>query len=212
MSKTLRQSAQPVVAAFDFDGTLTRRDSFLPFLARAVGEFQLRRAMVVLSPMLMRFALGKIPNWQAKQTLITYLLRGWTEEKLNEVAQSFARENIPLLLRPEAVERLRWHQKQGHQLILISASLEAYLIPWAQTMGFTKVLATQLEIEDGVVTGRLLGKNCYGPEKVERLKGFLGDLSGYCLYAYGDTKGDRELIAAAKYGYYRTFEELVKPY
>lgn len=198
----------PVVAVFDFDGTLTKRDSFLPFLCWAVGWPQFLWGMLILSLVLVKLALKLTPNGRAKEAFLTHFLSSWTEEKLLRVAQSFAVRELPKMLRPEAVKRLRWHEQQGHQLVVVSASPEVYLLPWAQSMGFSQVLGTRLEVKSGIVTGRILGKNCYGPEKVERLKAWLGDFSGYCLYAYGDSKGDRELLAAAKYAYYRRFEDV----
>ena len=197
----------PVVAVFDFDGTLTRRDSLLPFLQMAAGRWQFWWGLLVLSPILLGYAFGLIPNWRAKEAVLAHFLSGRKEEQLHQVAQKFAVEEIPKLLRPEAVQRLRWHQEQGHKTVLVSASLEAYLQPWAEAMGFARATGTQLEVQNGFLTGRILGKNCYGKEKVKRLKALLGDLSQYCIYAYGDSRGDRELLDAADYSYYRPFQD-----
>lgn len=197
--------ARPIVAVFDFDGTLTTRDSFLPFLCAAVGQFQFWLGLFILLPWLIGLALKIIPNGRVKEAFLTHFLAGWPEEKLHRVAQRFAVQKIPKMLRPEAVRRLEWHQSQGHKLVVLSASPEAYLVPWAQTMGFDTVIASRLEIQAGLLTGRLLGKNCYGQEKVERLKTGLGNLSDYCLYAYGDSAGDLQLLAVADYPYYRNF-------
>ena len=202
------QPTAPVVAVFDFDGTLTRRDSMFPFLLWAVGRLRFWWGMLVLSPMLLRYALRLIPNWRAKEAMLSYFFANWPEERLYKLGQRFAVQVIPQLLRPEALRRLRWHQEQGHQLVVLSASLEAYLLPWGEQMGFDQVISTRLEVQSGIVTGRILGKNCYGIEKVERLKAYLGDLSGYCLYAYGDSLGDRELLNIANYPYYRTFDRV----
>jgi HAD superfamily hydrolase (TIGR01490 family) len=164
--------------------------------------------MLVLSPMLLRYALRLMPNWRAKEAMLRHFFANWSEERLYKVGQRFAVQVIPQLLRPEALQRVRWHQEQGHQLVVLSASLEAYLLPWGEKMGFDQVISTRLEVKSGIVSGRILGKNCYGIEKVERLKAYLGDLSGYCLYAYGDSLGDRELLNSANYPYYRTFDRV----
>ena len=194
-----------VVAVFDFDGTLTRRDSLLPFLRISVGRFQFWWGLLVLSPILLGYAFGLIPNWRAKEAVLAHFLSGRKEEQLHQVAQKFAVEEIPKLIRPEAVQRLRWHQEQGHHTVLVSASLEAYLLPWVKTMGFDQATGTQLEVQKGFLTGRILGKNCYGKEKVKPLRALLGDLSQYCIYAYGDSRGDRELLDVSNYPYYRKF-------
>jgi len=90
-------------------------------------------------------------------------------------------------------------------VVLASASLELLLEPWARAAGVDDVLATRLEVRDGRLTGRLAGPNCYGPEKVARLEALVGDLAGVELYAYGDSRGDRELLAAAQHPVYRPF-------
>ena len=197
----------PIVAVFDFDNTLTRRDSLLPFLQIAVGKWQFWWGIFVMIPVLARYALKLIPNWRAKEALLTYFLSGRPEKRLCQVAQNFAVKEIPKLLRPEAVQRLHWHQEQGHKTVLVSASLEAYLLPWAEAMGFDLATGTQLEVQNERLTGRILGKNCYGREKVERLRGMLGNLNQYCIYAYGDSRGDKELLATATFPYYRTFQD-----
>ncbi|MEM8641236.1 MAG: HAD-IB family hydrolase [Cyanobacteria bacterium P01_G01_bin.54] len=195
------------LAAFDFDGTLTRHDSLLPFLRFCVGWQQFYWGLLVLSPMLLAYALKRIPNHLAKEKLLTYFLAGQDPEGLRSLAQTFATERLPTFLRPEAIARLRWHQQQGHRTILVSASLALYLKPWAQTMGIDSVLSSQLAMLNGRYTGRLAGKNCYGPEKVARLQQAVGDLAPYTLYAYGDSQGDRALLAAATYPYYRCFTD-----
>ena len=196
----------PVVAVFDFDGTLTRNDSFLPFLRYAFGNTRFLKGMLLASPVLLGYALNSIPNWRAKEAVMVHFLSGRMLEQVNELARNFALDKLPQLLNPTAVQRLRYHQDRGHYTVLVSASLEAYLLPWAKTMGFDEVVGTKLESRAGVLTGCIQGKNCYGQEKVDRLKQVLGDLSQHCIYAYGDSRGDKELLAAANYAYYRNFQ------
>jgi HAD superfamily hydrolase (TIGR01490 family) len=203
MNPVVNLSKSSVVAVFDFDGTLTQRDTLLPFLKMAVGRWPFWWGLVVMSPILAAYALKLIPNWWAKEAVLSYFLSGKKQTEVYEIAQKFALEKIPTLLRPEALQCLQWHQAQGHQLVLVSASLEAYLLPWATKMGFDQVLGTQLEVKNNHVTGRILGKNCYGAEKVERLRAVLGELSQYIIYAYGDSRGDQELLAVSNYPYYR---------
>jgi phosphatidylglycerophosphatase C len=192
------------VAAFDFDETLTDRDTLLPFLRLVVGNRQYLIKMSRLSPILTAYALRFIPNWRAKQAVLSHFLAGIPQEQLHKAAEHFAEHEIPKWLRHEAVERLRWHQSKGHHTILVSASLAIYLQPWAQHMGIQDVLGTELEVQEGRLTGRIRGKNCYGPEKLARLQRLI-NVDHCCLYAYGDSKGDRELLSVAQYPYYRTF-------
>ncbi|MEJ1959737.1 MAG: HAD-IB family phosphatase [Nitrosomonadales bacterium] len=90
--------------------------------------------------------------------------------------------------------------------MIISASLELYVQPWGTSAGFDDVIATKLEMAgDGCTTGKLSGANCFGIEKIRRLEALLGTREGYTLYAYGDSRGDRELLSSADYAYYKKF-------
>ncbi|MBE9046270.1 HAD-IB family hydrolase [Pleurocapsales cyanobacterium LEGE 10410] len=207
MNQLFDASTPSDIAIFDFDNTLTSQDSLLPFIQKVVKPLRFYWGLFVLSPILIGYALGWILNWRAKEELLTHFLAGLSEQQLKQFGQRFAAQKIPKLLRSEALKRLLWHQEQGHQTVLVSASLEAYLLPWGKMIGFDYVIGTQLEAKSGVLTGRILGKNCYGQEKVNRLRKVLGDLKQYCIYAYGDSRGDRELLAIANYPYYRTFQK-----
>lgn len=199
------------IAAFDFDGTLTWCDTFLPFLRCAVGRTTFWRGMTTLMPTLMDLRRGRISNTEAKETVIGHFLAGMTMSRLAEVARAFAADRIPPLLRSNALAKLAWHQDQGHQVILISASPEIYLRPWAETSGIDAVIGTRLTHADGRLIGRLDGANCYGAEKVRRLRELAGDLSDVHVYAYGDSAGDRELLAAAAEKRYRAFHHAGDP-
>ena len=202
-----RQNDLPILVAFDFDGTLTTRDSLIPFVKMTVGLLRFWWGIVILSPVLIKYFLRLIPNWQAKEAFFTHYLSNLTEEQLTKLGNNFAEQNISTLLRPEALQRLRWHQNQGHKVVLVSASLEAYLVPWGKKMGFDHVIGTKIESQSGIITGKIQGKNCYGQEKVDRLRAMIGDLDNYSIYAYGDSKGDKELLSLANYSYYKTFPD-----
>jgi HAD superfamily hydrolase (TIGR01490 family) len=197
-------SVKPVVAAFDFDCTLTRRDTLLPFLLHTLGAGAVARHALVLSPTLAAYALGLVNNGVAKERVLVRCLGGKRWDELQQEAEQFALFVLPGLLREEAMQRLDWHKRQGHRCVVISASLELYVRPWAQRAGFDEVIATHLETrEDGRITGKLSGENCFGIEKTRRLQALLGARDGYTLYAYGDSRGDRELLSLADYAYYR---------
>jgi HAD superfamily hydrolase (TIGR01490 family) len=198
------QANKPVVAAFDFDGTLTRRDTMFPFLMHTLGRTAFVRHVFALLPTLAGYGLGLIRNDIAKEKVFIRCLAGMNMDELMRKGELFAANVLPNLLRPEAMQRLNWHKLQGHRCVLISASLELYVRPWAINAGFDDVIATHLQIhEEGHATGKLDGANCFGMEKVQRLQALLGDRDGYTLYAYGDSRGDRELLSSADYAYYR---------
>lgn len=195
---------KPVVAAFDFDGTLTYRDSLLPFLLYVSGVPMFVRHMFASLPTLAGYALGMIANDVAKQRMLTRFFAGVPIAQLRIKAEQFSALKLPALIRPAALCRLAWHKQQGHRCIVISASLDIYVRPWALRAGFDEVIASRLEtLSDGRVSGKLLEGNCFGSEKIRRLEALLGGRSGYTLYAYGDSRGDRELLASADFSFYR---------
>jgi len=187
------------VAAFDFDGTLIRGDSFLPFLVRAVGP---RRFAMTVAASSLTTAAGYRQGQRdgAKAVLVGRLLTGFPVATLEELGRRYGVE-LAARIRPAMAQRITWHRRQGHCLVMVSASLEIYLDATGRTLGFDQVLATRLEVgADGRLSGRLGGANVRGPEKAARLRGWLGEsLAGapYQLWAYGDSAGDRELLAMA---------------
>lgn len=204
----LSAMARPTVAVFDFDGTITRgSDSTAAFCLAEVPAARVLRAVLRAAPELARYPLGLAGRQGLKESLLIGLFRGLDDRELRARAAAWAVRRLPGWVRPAALDRLRWHQAQGHRVVVASASLEIVVGPWARTAGVGDVLATRLQVRDGRLTGRLDGPNCYGPEKVRRLRALLGDLDGFELYAYGDTNGDRELLAAAQHAAYRPFRE-----
>jgi HAD superfamily hydrolase (TIGR01490 family) len=200
--------SKPVVAAFDFDGTLTRRDTLFPFLLHVSGPFEFSIKLISLLPTLTAYALGMMRNDIAKQRVLRRFLSNMLLTEIQQHALSFAALKLPALLRKEAMQRLAWHTQQNHRCIVVSASLENYLKPWANTVGFNDVLGSRLEIQtNGAASGNLLGKNCFGPEKLHRLEALLGPREGYILYAYGDSSGDKALLSAADYPFYKSFTQ-----
>jgi len=202
------QTHKSVVAAFDFDGTLTRRDTLWPFLLYTLGAAEFVRHALTLSPTLAAYALHLIRNDVAKQRVLVRCLGGMRLEALQQTGERYAADVLPGLQRDTAMRRLQWHRQQGHRCVVISASLDLYVRPWAIRAGFDDVIATRLEqFDDGHVSGRLSGGNCYGAEKRDRLESLLGDREAYTLYAYGDSRGDRELLRYADFAYYKRIPE-----
>lgn len=193
---------QPTVAAFDFDGTLTRGESFFRFLAYATPVPRFVLGCLRSLPTLSLYGAGVMGNEEAKVRVLRIFLRGRRLVELEALALRFAQEKIAKTLRPEVVAKLRGHQKQGHACVLVSATLALYLRPWAQEMGFDAVLATELAVDaQGRVTGELAGSNCYGPEKAARIRAHFG--CERIKAAYGDTAGDTEMLAMAEHPFFR---------
>jgi phosphatidylglycerophosphatase C len=194
------------VAAFDFDGTISYSDTLASFILFSVGFKRFVLNMLPLLPLFAAYLVGKRSRQQTKEKVLSRFFRGEPLSKLRELGEKFASSPQGLLkhIKPEALERIAWHRARGDRCILISANLEIYLEPWAKAHGFEATIASLLEgDENGCFTGKLLGLNCRNHEKVRRLEEHAGPKMGYTLYAYGDSDGDKELLAAADYPFYR---------
>ena len=192
------------IAFFDFDGTITKKDSLIDFIRFVVGDIKFFFGFVFLIPMLILFKLKIINNNRAKEILLSYFFKGWSEAKFVELTNSYSLNNINKILRPQALERINWHKKQDHRIVVVTASIDHWILPWCEQNNLD-LIATKLEIKNGKISGKYLGKNCYGIEKVNRIKE-LYDLSKYNkIYAYGDSKGDKEMLALADESFYKTF-------
>jgi phosphatidylglycerophosphatase C len=196
-----------IIAAFDFDHTLTNRDSLLPFLYQLTGWGEASVRLATLGPAFLSYLAGSISRQSIKEKILERFIGGKLQKRLEASGEEYAAGLLNKYIKPDPLHRLAWHQAQGHSCVLISASLELYLKPWAARYGFDAVLASRLELtQAGHATGRLEGLNCWGPEKVRRLIAFAGPKQGYQLYAYGDSQGDRELLKFADYPFYRKFK------
>jgi len=192
------------IAAFDFDGTLSKRDTFIPFALFVVGPWCWLKGFASLIPSIAGFLMRQITRQELKERTIEVFLGGLAYENLQNEGKEFAVEIVPKLLKRKALKQLSWHQEQGHRVVLVSASPEVYLIPWAEMMGIDHVCASRLELDaNGRVTGKLNGMNCRGAEKVRRLQELLGKEKTYELYAYGDSRGDKEMLAFADHPFFR---------
>jgi phosphatidylglycerophosphatase C len=168
------------------------------------GVLTVARHALFLSPTLAGYALGLINNGVAKERVFVRCFAGMRFKELQQQGARFASHVLPGLMRDESMQRFAWHKQQGHRCVVISASLELYVRPWADSAGFDDVIATRLETnQNGLTTGKLSGANCFGIEKVNRLRALIGERESYSLYAYGDSRGDRELLSFADYAYYR---------
>jgi HAD superfamily hydrolase (TIGR01490 family) len=195
-----------IVAAFDFDHTLIDRDSLLPFLIYIQGIWKTSYHLAVLGPAFVRYLTGHLSRQGVKEKILSRFMGGKLFTEVQALGQIYADQQLDDYLKPKAIERLAWHQAQGHRCILVSASLEIYLKPWAIRHGFEEVLASRLELtETGHIMGHLEGLNCWGSEKERRLLAYLGPKENYTLYVYGDSRGDQEMLALADYPHYHTF-------
>lgn len=191
------------IVAFDFDGTLTSRDTLLMFILDAKGLAAFVAGFLYRLPLIVMMKLRLYPNYQAKQKVFSYFFKGMTLERFNMLCRRFANTHRHLL-RPEGVRTLEEAQAAGAEVVIVSASIDNWVQPFFPGV---KVIGTQIEVEDGRLTGRFQTKNCYGQEKVNRIMEQYPHRENYHLTAYGDSKGDRELLAFADECHFKPFRQ-----
>ncbi len=190
------------IAAFDFDGTIINRDSMWGFMKKTHHPFSIIINLILAFPFLLLYKLKLLSNGKAKQLLFSRFYRNWPVDKFNTICMSF-QSFVKQSIRPEVYQYLRDHLNAGHKVIIVSASAENWIIPWAKEEGVDAVLATQLEVNtEGKLTGQFSSPNCYGKEKVKRILEKYPERDCYKLIAYGDSKGDFEMLQMADESHY----------
>ncbi len=179
-------------ALFDFDGTITRSDSMLPFLGFVLrrhprSAFYLPQIAILLGP----YALGAVSKKQMKTAALRMLSVIEPKERQGLI-EDFATSSLEGLYFQGALDRIRWHKEQGHLLVMISASIELYLQSAARHLGFDELIGTKVDTQSLMV----VGANCFGKEKVNRLvqKPWFEDVDWANSWAYSDHIADLPIL------------------
>jgi len=198
--------SREVVAVFDFDGTLLAGDSFFRFVTWRRDRLRVLKDLFVTAPLLPLYLLRLVGNERHKMALFSRAFSGMRIEEFEALGKAFAAEQLPAMLRQEALQCMLAHKARGHRIAIVSASLETWIRPWSETHEVDMLLASKPEVYEGRLTGRLEGTNCFGVEKTRRLFCALPQKrEAYEIYAYGDSRGDRDLLAAADHPFLRSF-------
>jgi phosphatidylglycerophosphatase C len=194
---------RPIVA-FDFDGTLTVRDSFMAFLRWRTGPARLAVGLAKLGTASLAYLVHR-DRGRLKAAAVKVFLRGLTHAELDSSAEAFAAHAWPRLMRPDGLAKWREWQGRGAVMVIVTASPEEVVAPFARRLGADELIGTRLAFDrDGRVGGAFHGDNCRADEKVVRLRAHFGD--GVRLAAaYGDTSGDREMLEIADEAGFRVF-------
>ena len=197
---------KPALILFDFDGTLTTKDSMMEFVRFVRGSQRLQLGFLWLAPVLVAYKLGIISNQKAKERFLRFHLGGISRDELRQKGVEFGQSIIPQLLRPAGLSQLKRYQDEGAKVVLVSASLDIWLEAWASSLGI-HLICTQASYEEGVFSGQLASPNCYGPEKLTRIKSEIKLENFGRTIAYGDSGGDKELLAWADEAHFKPFRD-----
>lgn len=190
---------------FDFDGTITRDDSLLEFVAYVVGFKKFFRGILVLSPILAAYKLGLASNNFTRRKLLGYFFAGMSADKFDKICKKYSTTHIEDILKQSAMDKIASYKAAGDKIVIVTASLEDWLRPWCEAQGL-ELLGTKIRRKGGIITGEIEGQNCYGAQKVARVRAAYDVQAFDSVIAYGDSRGDREMLEFADEAHYKAFE------
>jgi len=196
------------VAFFDFDGTITIKDTLLEFIKFTKGSIFFYIGFFLNSPWLVAYKCKIISNQRAKQRVLTFFFGGLPLQEFQENCDRFAKERLPSLIRPKAMEEISRLQKIGAVIVIVSASPQNWIQGWANLIP-AELIATKLQTIERrdiqILTGKIAGNNCYGEEKIRRIKEHF-TLSEYEeIYTYGDSSGDQPMLDLGNRAFFKPF-------
>lgn len=184
------------INVFDFDGTLTWLDTSTLFVVHCFGVWGTIFRGIRLVPKFKDYFLGKIDRKEIKEAVMKHFFRGITIELYQEKAKGFF-QTWGWNLKKQVVWELEEYRRQGNRIVIVSANFEPFMQMAKEVIPFDHLIATGVEVVGGKITGNLIGENCWGKEKLRRFLEYLGKREAYRVIAFGDSRGDRELLENA---------------
>ncbi len=190
------------LALFDFDGTITNKDTFTDFIHFAVDRKRLMIGKIILSPFILGYKLGVIPAGKTREIIAGFGFRGRKSLDVNSIGLKYCNQMIPKYIRPIALKRIKWHKAQGDKIVVVSASLDVYLRYWCNQYEL-ELICSKFEVKNGQITGKYSYSDCNGKEKARRIKDNYNIEDHQIVYAYGDTAEDKEMLDLADIKFFR---------
>jgi HAD superfamily phosphoserine phosphatase-like hydrolase len=180
------------------------KNMFPEFIRFAKGTLAFGAGILLYAPLLAAWKMQLYPNWKVKQKLFSYFFKGMRLADFNHLCTIFFQQSKHLI-RTTAIHAINDHLANGDWVIIISAGIENWIQPFANELTVPAVFCTQLEIDaNECLTGCFASANCYSEEKVRRLLQHYPQRDSYYLVAYGDSRGDKELLDFADKRCYKT--------
>jgi len=192
------------IAFFDFDGTITTKDTLLEIIKFLKGKTAFYTGFLIHAPWLIAYKMNFFPNDRVKQKMLTYFFAGIQELVFRQKCDLFADKVLPGLIRPAALAEIGQLRNRGFEIVIVSASAENWIRNWAIRLS-VQLIATRLEVKNGMLTGRIEGKNCHGQQKVTCIQKKWNLTEYEEIYAYGDSAGDKPMLALATKSFYKPF-------
>ena len=194
------------IAFFDFDGTITKKDTLLEIIKFQKGRLAFYIGFILHAPWLIAYKMKLFPNDRAKQKILSYFFAGMPELVFQEKCDLFAGIILPELIRPGALGEIGRLRALGFETVIISASAGNWIRKWTNSLSLP-LIATRLEVRNGLITGRIEGKNCHGDQKVVLIREQWNLAEYEEIYAYGDSSGDKPMLALATKSFYKPFRK-----
>ncbi|PXW12998.1 HAD superfamily hydrolase (TIGR01490 family) [Chryseobacterium sp. CBTAP 102] len=188
---------------FDFDGTLTYKDTMFMYL-KFYDSTKYRIQFLRHVPLFILLKLKLAETEKVKKSFIGSILRGQTQEKIEQKSKQFFEMHYPKIVRENALDFIKNIDRNNTQSLLVTASLDIWVKPFAEELKM-ELVSTRAEFKNGVFTGNFVGKNCNGNEKLVRIKEEINDSRYDKIIAFGDTSGDRPMLKWANEGHYQFF-------
>jgi HAD superfamily hydrolase (TIGR01490 family) len=192
------------IAFFDFDGTITIKDSLFEMIKHQKGKTKFFAGLLINAPVLIGLKVKLISNQRAKEQILKYFFRGAELSAFQEGCDKFVTWRLPLIVRPGALEEISKLKESGFEIVVVSASAENWIKKWADQMGLG-LISTQLETTGNKLTGKIAGKNCNGEEKALRIRAAYNLDEFDEIYSYGDSSGDNHMLALGTKAFYQPF-------
>ena len=187
---------QKNIAFFDFDGTITRKDTMFEMVKFSHGKTGFYKGLLKITPWLVGLKLGVVSAQKAKEQLLRQFYGGYTIEAFDRLCGLFTTTVLLSLIRPDALARIKEHKAEGTTVVVVSASVEDWVAPWCKQQQIV-CIGSRLEVKSEKITGKLEGNNSNGPEKVSRILLAYDPAEFDVIYCYGDTEGDKDMLAIA---------------
>ncbi len=193
------------LALFDFDGTITKKDTFLDFFMFVYGPWKIAGIALKIAPFIILHFLKIYSGKKLKELFFAYLIKGWSRERFVQEATNYYEKRLKKIIKTSALNEIKKLKNEGVQIVVVTASAEEWVVPFTDDMEID-IIATELEIAEGLYTGNIKGKNCRGDEKVKRIDEKYDTALFDRVFAYGDSSGDKEMLDMATEGFYRNFK------
>ncbi len=193
------------IAFFDFDGTITTKDTMLELIKFHFGNLKYVKGLIHVLPWVIGMKIKSVSNQAAKEKLLSYFFMGTPENEFIQICKDFTKKKLPGLVRQSALQKIEHYQKNKTTVVVVTASAEHWVKQWCNSVN-VECIASRMEIISGRLTGKLKGNNCNYEEKVTRIKGNYILKNYEEIHVYGDTEGDRKMLEIATHGFYRSLK------